>query len=159
MDYHHYTKSQLIDMLVKLKWEFDNLQAVFDSPTDPRRGWGSSGVNPYALFPVFVNDSRKCLVLIDISYQVCYINGAAAKLLRLCTPEAVYGRNIFDLLKCEDAFKLKEVIDRAYLSGNKAKPVSLDLKTDDGRNRKVKVSALRVKFNDQTAVRLRLKTA
>jgi PAS domain S-box-containing protein len=159
MDYNHYTKSQLIDMLVKLKWDFENLQAMFDIPNEPSKGRGPGWPNPYALFPVFMNDNRKCLVLVDISYQICYINGAAAKLLRIRTPEAVYGRNIFDLIKREDALKLKEVIDRTYLNGKKDKLASLHLKTDDGRHRKVQVSALRVRFNDQTAVRLRLKTA
>jgi PAS domain S-box-containing protein len=159
MDYNRYTKSQLIDMLVKLKWDFEHLQAVFDSPNEACKGWGHGRPNPYALFQVFVNDNRKCLLLIDISYQVCYINGAAARLLRIHTPEAACGRNIFDLIKREDALKLKEVIDRTYLSGKKEKPASLHLKTDDGRHCKVKVSALRVRFNDQTAVRLRLKAA
>jgi transcriptional regulator with PAS, ATPase and Fis domain len=159
MDYNHYTKSQLIDMLVKLKWDFDNLQAMFDSPNELTKGGTPSGSNPYALFQVFVNDHRKCLVLIDISYQVCYINGNAAKLLRLRTPEALYGRNIFDLIKREDALKLKEVIDRTYLYDNKEKLASLNLATNDGIPCKVKVSALRVRFNDQTTVQLRLKTA
>jgi PAS domain-containing protein len=159
MDYNHYTKSQLIDMLIKLKWDFENLQAMFDIPNEPSKGGGSGWPNQYALFQVFVNDNRKCLVLVDISYQVCFINDASAKLLRIRTPEAVYGRNIFDLVRREDAPKLKEVIDRTYLSGKKEKPASLHLKTHDGRHRKVQASALRVKFNDQTAVRLRLKTA
>lgn len=159
MDYNHYTKSQLIDMLVKLKWDFENLQAMFDIPNEPSKDGSPGWPNQYALFQVFVDDDRKCLVLVDISYQVCYINGAAAKLLRVRTPEAVYGRNIFDLIRREDAPRLKEVIDRTYLSGKKEKPVRLNLKTHDGKPRKVQLSALRVKFNDQTAVRLRLKTA
>lgn len=159
MDYNHYTKSQLIDMLVKLKWDFEHLQKTFDRPIEPYDDRASGWSNQYTLFQSFVNDNRKCLVLIDMSYQVCYINGAATKMLRIGTPESVYGHNIFDLLNREDALKLKEMIDRTYLSGKKEKPAGVHLKTKDGRDREVKVSALRVKFNDQTAVQLRLKTA
>jgi transcriptional regulator with PAS, ATPase and Fis domain len=159
MDYHRYTKSQLIEMLVKLKWDFEHLQAMFDRPNDPCKGWDSGWSNQYTLFQSFVNDNRKCLVLIDMSYQVCYINGAATKLLRIRTPETVYGHNIFDLIDRKDALKLKEMIDRTYLSGEEEKLASVHLKTNDGRHGMVKMSALRVKFNDQTAVRLRLKTA
>jgi PAS domain-containing protein len=146
-------------MLVELKWDFEHLQAMFDSPIEPRKGRGSGWSNQYSLFQPFVNDNRKCLVLIDMSYQVCFINGAATKLLRIRTPESVYGRNIFDLIKREDAHTLKAMIDRTYLSGRKEKPACVHLKTHAGRHCTIKVSALRVKFNDQTAVRLRLKSA
>ena len=159
MDYHHYSKSQLIDMLVKLKWDFEHFQAMFDSPIEPCNGKASIWSNQYTLFQLFVNDDRKSLVLIDMSYQVCFINGTATKLLSIHTPEMVYGHKIFDFIFREDALKLKELIDRTYLNGKKESSVSVHLKTHDEGHRKVKVSALRVKFNDQMAVQLRLKTA
>ena len=159
MNYDRYSKAQLIDMLVELKWDFEHLQTMFEKHPHSCEGRNTGWSNHYVLFQSFVNDTQKCLVLIDTSYQVCYINHSAKKLLRIRSLETTHSRKIFDFMKHADALKLKEMIDRAYLRGNKQNCRGLQFITPNDKHLKIDASATRVRFKDQTAVQLMLKTA
>jgi len=114
MDYSHYTKSELIDMLVELKWDLEHLQATGGCTAEPG-GWSSH----YALFPQFINDQSKNLVLVNTSYRICYVNESALNLLGIRKPEIIRDRNIFDFIGRPAAQKLKNLIDQTYFSGKK----------------------------------------
>ena len=92
MNYDRYSKAQLIDMLVELKWDFEHLQTMFEKHPHSYEGRNTGWFNHYVLFQSFVNDTRKCLVLIDTSYQVCYINHSAKKLLHIRSLETTHSR-------------------------------------------------------------------
>ena len=156
MDYSHYTKSQLIDMLVELKWDFEQLRTATDVPDLSGSGRNASWANRYALFQPFVNDEKKCLLLIDTSYRICFINNTAIKLLGLCIPDVAGDRNIFDFVSRHAGRKLKALIDQTYFSGKKEKYAGLAFHLSGSRQISLNVTALRVRYSDQIAIRLSL---
>jgi PAS domain S-box-containing protein len=145
-------------MLIAAKNECEQLKAAMNAePASPNQTT-MEGDDPYVLFKSFIDDSRDCLVLIDTSYRICYMNRSAARLLHINKTETAYGRNIFDLMTLKDALKLKEKIDRAYLRGKKEKVKDLRLIKYHGDGVKVKASVVRVQYNGLPAVRLKIKS-
>jgi hypothetical protein len=159
LDYDHYTKQELIDMLASLEREFDNLKAAMESLPKAADLRATNREDPYALFEPFTDDPENCLVLVNMAYHICYLNSPGTELLQIGNPEAFYERNIFDLLKLKHALKLKEVIDRTYVSGKDGKLKDLRLIKPSGGTVKVKVRTRRVRYDDSPAVQLKLKPA
>jgi len=157
MDYSRYNREKLVEMLIALEKDYTNIKSAFDDQSALLQSLSGSHEHSHELFKAFVDENRDSLVLIDTAYEISYVNRSAADLLQLKSPEDLTGRKVFSLMRFKDALKLKDMVDQSYLNGKKEKLKGLKIINPDRRTVKVKVTALRVRFNDQPAVRLKLK--
>ncbi len=111
----------------------------------------------YELFKSFVDNDAKRIILVDASYAVRYVNRSAAALLELPDPFAIVGRRIFDFLPYQDALKLKEKIDTAFLKGEREKAKGLCFRNLKGAEFKLKLKVDRVRYEDRPSVRMVIK--
>lgn len=111
----------------------------------------------YELFRSFVDDDRKRILLLDTAYEVVYINRAARPILGLGADEKVDGKRFFDFMPFQDAIKVKEKIDRAFLEGETEKIKHVRLHGADGNVSEFKLKMSRVRHRDRPSVKIVVK--
>lgn len=147
-------KEGAFEMLVreneKLKDRLDHALSLLEScETHMRDG--------YELFKSFVDTNSRNLLLIDATYEVRYINPAACQALGIGDPESVYGVRIFNLLEYNDALRLKEKIDQAFIKGGDQKVKDLAFSRLSKNPKLFKVKIERVRYEDSPSIKLILK--
>ncbi len=111
----------------------------------------------YELFKSFVDRDDKEIILIDAAYTIRYVNRSAAAALRLPDPYIIVGRRLFDFFAYKDALKVKEKIDKAFLSGEKEKIKGVAFQNLKGAFFELKIKMTRVRYQDKPSIRLVLK--
>ncbi len=108
----------------------------------------------YELFKSFVDRGGQDIVLIDAAYTIRYVNWPAAAALQLPDPFIIVGRQIFDFFAYKDAMKVKEKIDKAFLSGEKQKIKDVAFQNLKGAFFKLKIKMTRVRYQDKPSIKL-----
>jgi PAS domain-containing protein len=111
----------------------------------------------YELFKSFVDRDDKEIILIDAAYTIRYVNRSAAAKLKLPDPYIIVGRRLFDFFAYKDALKVKEKIDKAFLSGEKEKIKGVAFQNLKGAFFDLKIKMTRVRYQDKPSIRLVLK--
>lgn len=143
-------KAQLLDQFTMLERDFEEIQSRF---RDCRDRYAVS----YELFRSFVDDNDRKILLLDAGYHLRYVNRTAAEALGIADENAVIGRRVFDFIPYEDALKLKERIDKAFLNGDKEKIKDIRFQSPEGTVSRVKMKIGRVRFRDKPSVQIVLK--
>lgn len=143
-------KAQLLEQFTMLERDYESLQDRF---RDCRDRYAAN----YALFKSFVDDNERKILLLDAGYNLRYVNRTAADSLGISDESAVTGRRIFDFVPYNDALKLKERIDKAFLNGGKEKIKDVRFQSPEGTVSRIKMKIARVRFQDKPSVQIVLK--
>lgn len=108
----------------------------------------------YELFKSFVDRGDQKIILTDAAYTIRYVNRAAAVALQLLDPCIIVGRRIFDFFAYKDGLKVKEKIDKAFLSGEKEKIKGVAFQNLRGVFFELKIKMTRVRYQDKPSIKL-----
>ncbi|MFZ3046187.1 MAG: PAS domain-containing protein [Desulfatirhabdiaceae bacterium] len=111
----------------------------------------------HELFKSFVDSDTRKVILIDVTYAVCYINRSAATHLQLPEPNVIVGRRLFDFFEYQDALKLKKKIDKAFFSGEKEKIREIAFRNLKNREIKIDMKLMRVRYQEKPSIRITIK--
>lgn len=135
----------------------ETLRAAHEAALERMRQKESALGAGYELFKSFVDRGDRDIILIDAAYTIRYVNRPAAAALQLPDPYIIVGRQIFDFFVHRDAMKLKDKIDKAFLSGEKKKIKDVAFQNLKGAFFKLKIKMTRVRYQDKPSVKLVLK--
>ena len=111
----------------------------------------------YELFKSFVDRGDRAVILIDAAYTIRYVNRSAAVAVQLPDPYIIVGRRIFDFFPYKESLKVKERIDKAFLSGEKEKIKGVSFQNLKGAFFRLKIKMTRVRYQDKPSIKLVLK--
>lgn len=143
------TSARLSDQCETLKKELETARKTIEA--DEARFKAN-----YELFKSFVDDDSQKILLLDTAYGIRYINRPAAEYLGL-SESALSDCRIFDFFKYNDAVKIKEKIDEAFLTGEKEKVKDIKFRRPGGKSVKLKMKILRTRYDNKPSVKLLIK--
>ncbi len=143
-------KVNLIEQFTILEEDFQELQNRLRSCEERYQ-------TTHELFKLFVDNQKQKIMLLDSGYTFQFINAGALETLGLSDSDGLLNRKIFDFIAYDDALKLKDKIDKAFLRGDREKVKDIKFQRDNGNSVKLKMKIVRVRFEDKPSVKLMLK--